>query len=151
MTANPSRQPRHVSIHPEFDLTTQLQKREAFIAGVSPQVLEFTTLSVGGNHLAQYMPPQGEFDFSASDQQSDGLAGWRAGFERSKRELATTMGLPLDHPVEVWLKGEIRLKGVLKLYENRLFVESKRDFSLELVVDGVRFTAAEIESCVRLD
>ena len=97
------------------------------------------------------MTPQGEFDFGANGHRSDGLANWREGFEQSKRELAVSMGLPLDHPVEIWLKGEIRLRGVLKLYESRLFVEAQRDFSLELVVDGVRFTAAEIESCVRLD
>lgn len=97
------------------------------------------------------MTPQSEFDFGANRDRPDGLATWRAGFERSKRELAASMGLPLDHPVEIWLKGEIRLRGVLKLHEPRLFVEAQRDFSLELVVDGVRFTAAEIESCVRLD
>ena len=97
------------------------------------------------------MTPQDEFDFNASGHQSDGLTQWRAEFDRSKRDLAATMGLPLDRPVEVWLRGGIRLKGVLRLHENRLFVDSKRDFSLELVVDGVRFTAAEIESCVRLD
>jgi hypothetical protein len=97
------------------------------------------------------MTPQDEFDFGANGPQSDGLNQWRAEFDRSKRDLATAMGLPLDRPVEIWLKGEIRLKGVLKLHENRLFTEAKRDFSLELVVDGVRFTAAEIESCVRLD
>lgn len=97
------------------------------------------------------MTPQGEFDFAAEGGSSDGLNSWRANFDRSKRELAATMGLPLDRLVEVWLQGGIRLKGVLKLHENRLFMESKRDFSLELVVDGVRFTAVEIESCVRLD
>jgi len=97
------------------------------------------------------MSPQDEFDFSASGKQSDGLTDWRAEFDRTKRELAATMGLPLDCPVEIWLKGEIRLKGALKLHENRLFVDQKRYFSLELVVDGVRFTAAEIESCIRLD
>ena len=100
---------------------------------------------------AQQMTPQGEFDFAATGNATDGLAEWRAEFDRSKRELAAAMGLPLDRPVEVWLRGGIRLKGVLRLHENRLFVDSKRDFSLELVVDGVRFTAAEIESCVRLD
>ena len=112
---------------------------------------EFTSGFASGIQAAQPMAPQGEFDFNATGDQSDGLDSWRAGFERSKRELAATMGLPLDRPVEIWLKGEIRLRGVLKLYENRLFVEAKRDFSLELVVDGVKFTAAEIESCVRLD
>nr|WP_321349206.1 hypothetical protein [uncultured Methanoregula sp.] len=60
------------------------------------------------------------------------------------------MGLPLNQRAEVWLKGGIRLRGVLKLKEEQLFVAEKRDPRLELAVDGVSFLAAEIESWVRL-
>ena len=67
------------------------------------------------------------------------------------KELARQMGLPLEHPVEVWLRGGIRLRGKLRLREEMLFVQSEKESGLSLVVDGVPFTWAEIESCVRLD
>ena len=60
------------------------------------------------------------------------------------------MGLPLNQPAGVWLKGGIRSRGVLPLKEEQLFVPEKRDPRLELTVDGVSFLAAEIESWVRL-
>ena len=37
------------------------------------------------------------------------------------------MGLPLNQPAEVWLKGGIRLRGVLRLKEEQLFVPEHRD------------------------
>jgi hypothetical protein len=43
------------------------------------------------------------------------------------------------------------LNGKLQLREEKLFVPEERDFRLELTVDGVSFTAAEIEACVRMD
>ena len=65
--------------------------------------------------------------------------------------LAQKMGLPLGRQVEVWLSGGVRLRGKLKLQEERLFIEESRDFNLVLDVDGTPFTAGEMESCVRLD
>jgi hypothetical protein len=43
------------------------------------------------------------------------------------------------------------LHGTLRLTRDLLFIEEERIRSLPLEVDGVSFTFAEIESCVRLD
>ena len=61
------------------------------------------------------------------------------------------MGLPLGRKVEVWLQGDIRLAGVLRLREEQLFVPEDYEPRLELVVDNVPFTPGEILSCVVLD
>ena len=67
------------------------------------------------------------------------------------QELAHRVGLPLGHEVEVWLCGGIRLKGILRLREELLFLDEEKVRHLELLVDRVTFTYREIESCVRLD
>jgi hypothetical protein len=64
------------------------------------------------------------------------------------RELALKIGLPLGRKVEVWLRGEIRLIGILRLREETLFVPQEREAQLELIVDNVPFLPAEITSCV---
>ena len=66
-------------------------------------------------------------------------------------ELARRIGLPLDHEVEVWLRGGVRLRGKLHLQEAMLFLEEERLRHLGLVVDRVALTYREMESCVRLD
>ena len=53
--------------------------------------------------------------------------------------------------MEVELKDGIRLKGMLRLREDLLWVEAKRDPRLELTVSDVVFTAGDVASCVRLD
>lgn len=81
----------------------------------------------------------------------DGYSGWieqrRAALERLAREV----GLPLGHRVELWLSGGIRLRGILGFNDELLFVPEKRDETCQFAVDGVPFSAAEIESCVRVD
>ncbi|MCI0538486.1 MAG: hypothetical protein L0Z50_25035, partial [Verrucomicrobiales bacterium] len=67
------------------------------------------------------------------------------------RKLASKLGLPLERKVEVWLRGDIRLNGTLKLREEQLFVPEERELRVELMVDGVPFTADEMISCVRAD
>jgi hypothetical protein len=67
------------------------------------------------------------------------------------KELARQMGLPLEHPVEVWVRGGVRLRGLLRLREKILFIQEEKETGLALVVDGVPFKWEEIESCVRLD
>ncbi len=66
-------------------------------------------------------------------------------------ELARRLGLPLGHPVEVWLCGGVRLRGLLRLKEELLFIHEDNTRSLEFVVDGVSFPYRELESCSRLD
>ena len=67
------------------------------------------------------------------------------------RELARRINLPIGHEVEIWLYGGVRLRGKLRLKEEKLFIEEERVRHLELLVDHVVFTYREMESCVRLD
>ena len=96
------------------------------------------------------MSEQGELPFE-SVTEAGGLAAWRAARKQAGHALALRLGLPLNHPVEVWLRGGIRLRGTLRLREEVLFPERESADALALVVDQVVFTPAEIESCVRLD
>jgi hypothetical protein len=91
---------------------------------------------------------QFRFDKPSSE---DGYAKWLASRQAAARELAQKLGLPLEHQVEVWLTGEIRLRGKLRLQEQVLFVEPGREQQLGLVVDKVQFAYGEMQSCVRLD
>ena len=81
----------------------------------------------------------------------DGLVTWRQQRADSITRLGQLCGLPLNHRVEVTMRAGIRLRGVLRLREERLFVEEKPVGGHEWVVDGVVFRSPEIESCVRLD
>ncbi len=91
---------------------------------------------------------QFRFDKPSSE---DGYAKWLASRQAAAHELAHRLGLPLEHRVEVWLTGEIRLRGKLQLQEQVLFVEAGREKQLGLLVDNVPFTYSEMQSCVRLD
>jgi hypothetical protein len=91
---------------------------------------------------------QFRFDKPSSE---DGYAKWLASRQAAARELAQKLGLPLEQQVEVWLTGEIRLRGKLRLQEQVLFVEPGREQQLGLVVDKVQFAYGEMQSCVRLD
>ena len=57
----------------------------------------------------------------------------------------------MGREVEVWLRNGIRLRGILRLREDLLFLEAPTEVHLDLVVDGVVFRQGEIESCVRVD
>ena len=94
--------------------------------------------------------PQLSLDFG-STRPADGFQGWLDERRRALTELAQKLGLPLDHDVEVWLKGDVRLRGHLRLAEPPLFVPPDRKPILELRIDRCTFTPAEIEACVRLD
>jgi hypothetical protein len=92
--------------------------------------------------------PQFRFDKPSSQ---DGYAKWLEARRAADLELAQRLGLPLGHQAEVWLTGEIRLRGKLRLQEPVLFVEPGEEHKLGLLVDNVAFTHSEIRSCVRLD
>ncbi len=91
-----------------------------------------------------------EMDFVAQSPR-DGLEQWRCQRREMVKKLGLELGLPLNREVEVWLRGGVRLRGLLTLREEVLFVETPRDLNLELAVDGVTFRWTEIESCVRTD
>jgi hypothetical protein len=93
---------------------------------------------------------QSELSFESPAPQH-GYDGWRAERREAKRALACRLGLPLGHQVEVWLRGEVRLRGRLELAEEKLFVPEGNDPHLRLAIGAVSFEAGEIESCVRQD
>ena len=96
------------------------------------------------------MSGQSEFNFGAGET-GHGYTQWLAGRQLAAEELARRIHLPLGHQVEVWLYGGVRLRGNLRLKEERLFIEEDHVRHLELVVEGVVFTYREMESCVRWD
>ena len=96
------------------------------------------------------MNAQGEFDFDTGSVGA-GYTRWLAQRRQARVDLARQINLPLDHPVEVWLVGGVRLRGKLELQEERLFLQADDLRLLRLQVDQVPFTMDEMESCVRLD
>ena len=96
------------------------------------------------------MTGQGELNFDNSGT-SQGYERWLTGRQVAVEQLARKLNLHLGHEVEIWLYGGIRLRGKLKLSEEMLVLDEERARHLELLVDRVRFTYREMESCVRLD
>ena len=96
------------------------------------------------------MNAQGEFNFGAGAG-DEGYSRWLAGRKLAAAELARRLNLPLQHEVEVWLVGGIRLRGKLHLSEEMLVIEEDYLRHLQLQVDHVPFKMGEMESCVRLD
>ncbi len=93
---------------------------------------------------------QGVLDLGGGDRE-EGYNKWVVFRQLALEAAAERLNLPLGHPTEVWLRGGIRLRGKLSLANQVLFIEEERIRELALVVDGVVFTYAEIESCVRVD
>ncbi len=93
---------------------------------------------------------QGGLDFEAGGT-ADGQAKWVALRRMGAEAAARQLNLPVGHRAEVWLRGGIRLRGTLRLVNEVLFIEEERVRQLALVLDGVTFTYAEMESCVQLD
>ena len=94
--------------------------------------------------------PQLSLDFG-SIRGEEGFQGWLNERRRALTETAKKLGLPLGHEVEIWLKGDVRLRGRLELAEPPLFVPPDRNPVMELRIDRCTFTPPEIEACVRLD
>jgi hypothetical protein len=93
---------------------------------------------------------QGELCLGAGGSE-EGYTKWVAIRQLAVGGAAQKLNLPLGHPTEIWLRGGIRLRGTLRLANEVPFIEEKRLLDLALVQDGVTFTFAEIESCLRLD
>ena len=110
----------------------------------------FIRVNTATTGLASGTGAQGEFNFEAMGA-GDGHARWLEGRRLAARELARQLNLPVGHQVEVWLNGDVRLRGQLHLREELLVIDEGRARHLELMVDHVSFTCREIESCVRLD
>jgi hypothetical protein len=93
---------------------------------------------------------QSELPFDAP-WPAGGYERWQEERRAAKQALAQRLGLPLGHEVEVWLRGEVRLRGRLHLAEERLFLPAENDAHLRLAIGHTTFEAGEIESCVRTD
>jgi hypothetical protein len=93
---------------------------------------------------------QGELGF-VSGGSEDGYAKWVAVRQLAVEAAAQKLNLPLGHQSEIWLRDGIRLRGILRLADEVLFIEEKRILDLALVCDRVTFTYAEMETCLRLD
>src|SRR5262245_7524282 len=96
------------------------------------------------------MNGQGEFDFSQTGHEH-WYERWLSTRNMAATELACRTGLPVGQLVEVWLSGNIRLRGKLRLHEESLLVDEERVRHLELSLNNVHFAYREVESCVRLD
>ena len=96
------------------------------------------------------MTAQDEFNFGTKGA-GEGCGHWLAQRQQALVELARQVNLPLNHQVEVWLVGGVRLRGKLQLQEEMLFVPEDHVQQLRLRVDQVQFLIHEMESCVRLD
>jgi hypothetical protein len=93
---------------------------------------------------------QTELNFN-STVQNDALLAWREQRKQAHIALARKIGLPLDHKVELWLRGGIRLRGMLRMKENLLLVPEDDAPDMAFEVGNVPFLIEEMESCVRLD
>jgi hypothetical protein len=80
-----------------------------------------------------------------------GFQSWLDARRLAMTKLAAQLGLPLGRTVEIWLKGDVRLNGVLQLAEAPLFVDERRNLELELRIDRCTFTPRDIEACVCVD
>jgi hypothetical protein len=96
------------------------------------------------------MSAQGELNFE-SQKNEEGFMNWLSARQVAAEDLARRLNLPVGHEVEVWLAGNIRLRGKLRLGEEMLFVNEEHARHMTMVVDKVPFTLREMESCVRLD
>ena len=91
------------------------------------------------------------FDFNAPRDGGDGYSRWQSERQQARAALARKLGFPLGHRVEVELKGEVILRGLLHLAEDELWMDQSRDFSVRLRIERCAFMASEIVRCVRLD
>ena len=95
---------------------------------------------------------QPELDFAAPAEGSgDGYAAWQQKRADAMRRSGLRLGLPIGKRVEVWLKGEIRLIGVLRIKDSLPFVQAVDADKITLLVDNVPFAKGDITSCIRLD
>src|SRR5262245_32296150 len=98
--------------------------------------------------MASHVQQEFKFDASGNDL---GYQDCQEQRRTAMRQLALRIGLPLGRKVELWLRGEIRLVGILRLRDEGLFVPEDGAARLELTVDNVVFSPAEITSCICAD
>src|SRR5258706_5963848 len=100
--------------------------------------------------MPEQQHPQLEINFRSS-QPEHGFQIWLNQRRATLTALARELGLPLGDTVEIWLKGDIRLSGILQLAQPPLFIPEDRSLRLELRIDRCTFAPGDIGSCVRVD
>lgn len=97
------------------------------------------------------MSDQLSFDFDHAHGAVSGIALWREMRAAQLEALARRNGLPIGHPVRVWLASGVMIEGSLALASDELWTDPHRSQELPLRIGKVDFRAAEVESCVRID
>jgi hypothetical protein len=80
-----------------------------------------------------------------------GLDAWRNARRADIEKLASAMGLAIGQRVRVTLTSGPSVEGRLLLDADELWLNAKRSDQVRLRIGNLDFSAAEIESCVRLD
>ena len=93
---------------------------------------------------------QAEFNFQESSRQ-DGYGSWQQARESALAKTRRELGLPIGRQCEVWLKGGLRLRGLLRLREDLLVLEGQTPSNVRLEIANVPFDISELEGCTRLD
>ncbi len=79
---------------------------------------------------------QTELRFEAGTS-PNGYQTWQEQRRASLRQLASQLGLPIGHDVEVWLRDGIVLKGKLRLREELIWIDEERNNHIELVIGRI--------------
>lgn len=99
--------------------------------------------------MAGKRPVQTEITFG-NEAAEEGFNAWRAELSEAMKRLSRELGIPLGADVEVWLHGQIRLRGRLLLDDGCSSKDLNSEEKLSLRVQGVAFKISEMISCVRL-
>lgn len=93
---------------------------------------------------------QAEFSFDTTSA-NDGLKRWNEERRAAREELSRQTNLPIGHRTEVYLPGNVRLRGRLLLKEEKLTFDGANARKLRMIIDGVEFAAEEVVQFTRLD
>jgi hypothetical protein len=98
------------------------------------------------------MPPdQGELDWNAKPGGVDGLEAWHRQRRDAVRDVGKALGLPLGRTVDLELKDGCRMRGLLCMAEDGLFIDASRERPPLLRIDRCTFLPGDIARCVRVD
>lgn len=94
---------------------------------------------------------QGELSWDQSSAGADGHASWMEQRRAALAAAGKALGLPLGHEVDLELRDGCRMRGVLRLAEDGLFVDVTRDKPPLLRVDRCTFGLGDMVSCVKVE
>jgi hypothetical protein len=112
---------------------------------------EIVSFSCAVFELIKRMQSEFRFNEPPDSGRVDGLNAWREERRRQIEELARQLRLPIGHPVELFLKSGICLRGVLDLDEVMLLHFRTEQSKACFRIGRATFYFSEIEHCVRTD